>query len=73
MNRESTPSEDVSILRNAKQTVEVNKGERKTKTWQKESDTAETQTAPHAPKGKGKRVERLSTSQFYSELKRPTG
>lgn len=33
MNRESTPSEDVSILRNAKQTVEVNKGERKTKTW----------------------------------------
>lgn len=73
MDRESTLSKDVSMLRNAKQIVEVNKGDRKTKTWQKENDTAETHMALYIPDGKG--VERLRKylSLFYSELKGSTG
>lgn len=75
MDRESTLSKDASMLRNAKQIVEVNMGDRKTKTWQKENDTAETDMALYIPDGKGKGMERLRKylSLFYSQLKSSTG
>lgn len=72
MDRESTLSKDVIMLRNAKQIVEVNMGDRKTKTWQ-ENDTAEPHVALYIPDGKGMEILRKYLSMLYSELKGSTG